>query len=530
MDQKTKVLIIGAGPTGLMAACQLRLHGIEPIIIDKKEGPTQESRALIVHARTLEIYDQMGIVNEALLKGEIVNCAQFIVKDKKVGEVPLNKIGEGISPFPFFLVLEQSKNEELLYTFLKKLGGEVEWNTEMVSLLQEEEKNIVAVKNGKGTIDIHADYIIAADGAKSIVRNVLDIPFVGNTYEQIFYVADTALQWPWGREALSIYATGKTFMGLFPMQGKDRFRVIGFLPENFKEDESKSFEDIIPFIQEQVKVPLKFSDTSWYSIYRLHHRCIEQFRKGNIFLAGDAAHIHSPAGGQGMNTGLQDAYNLAWKLAMVIKGTVERGLLNTYEQERLPFAKHLINSTDRMFQVMTSKKWYHRLWRLQVFPTLFPFFIRFKNYRQKTFRTVSQTGIKYINSDLTVNRVEQSLPIKAGERFPYLKTQDGESVYHLMKSPAFHALIFSPSKNKELITEMNTVQAEIGKSLIIIDLTEEEQLCSELKIKEDVLVLVRPDHYIGLITDEGAKVVGDYLKKLGEEKKPDGIKLTQTHS
>jgi 2-polyprenyl-6-methoxyphenol hydroxylase-like FAD-dependent oxidoreductase len=529
MEHKTKVLIIGAGPTGLMAACQLRKQGIEPIIIDKKEGPTKESRALVVHARTLEIYDQMGIVNEALLKGEIVNKAQFIVKSKKVSELPLDKIGEGMTPFPFLLVLEQSRNEELLYTHLKKLGGEVEWNSEMVSLLQEDNQNIVGVKKGKETIDIKPDYIIAADGAKSIVREALALPFEGDTYEQIFYVADTAVVWKWGKEALSVCTSAQSFLGLFPMQGKDRFRVIGVLPASFQNEHPQSFEEIIPLIQEQIGIPLKFSDTAWFSVYRLHHRCLEHFRKGNVFFAGDAAHIHSPAGGQGMNTGLQDAYNLAWKLAMVIRGTAGDSLLDTYEQERLPFAKYLMSSTDRMFNAMTSVKCYHRVLRLSVFPRLMPLLGRFKNLRSKAFRNVSQIAIKYINSDLTVNRILQSLPIKAGERFLYLKTKDCESVYHLMRESAFHALVFATSAESKLLEEMKILQTEIGKQLQVIDLSEEEQLCASLKIKKDVVVLVRPDHYIGLITDEGAKVVGDYLKRLGEQKKNDGVRLQKTH-
>ncbi len=528
MLQQTKVLIIGAGPTGLMAACQLRRQGIEPLIIDKKEGPVQESKAVVLHARSIEIYDQLGIANDALLKGEIVEKVQVIVKGKKVQEIPLQKIGEGASPFPFLLILEQSKNEELLYTHLQKLGGEVEWQTEMISILQEEATTIVGVKRGKETYDIKADFVIAADGAFSSVREALEIPFLANKYEQSFFLADTALNWKWGTDAFSIYISGQTFMALFPMQGKERFRVIGALPQEYKEQDPASFEELHPLIEKQLEIPVQFTDTSWFSVYRLRHRCLEKFRNGAVFFAGDAAHIHSPAGGHGMNTGLQDAYNLAWKIAMTVKGTGSDNLLHTYEQERLPFAKHLIASTDKLFGMLTSGNWFHRAFRLTILPFFLPVFIYFKKYRKRVFRALSQIGIKYINSDLTINRILQSLPIKAGEQFPYIITKDGTSVYHLMKASAFHALVFT-TEESTLVKEMQELEAELGKIMQVHDFSEEEAVRARLKIKSNVVILVRPDHYIGLITDEGAKVVGDYLRRLAEEKKPEGILITKTH-
>ena len=213
-----------------------------------------------------------------------------------------------------------------------------------------------------------------------------------------------------------------------------------------------------------------------------------------------------------MNTGLQDAYNIAWKLAFVIRGHANEKLLDTYEQERLPFAKRLIASTDRAFTIVTSAKWYNRIFRLYLFPILTPFFFRFGRMRRIAFRTVSQIGIKYINSDLTVNRVSQSLSVKSGERFPYIKTNDGQSLYGLMKDLNFYALIFSITKNR-LREEMFALLDEF-KFLQAVDLSKEQEIISTLKIKKNTIIIVRPDHYIGLITDEGIKVVKGYLKKI----------------
>lgn len=527
--RKTKVLIIGAGPTGLMAACQLQQLGIDFIIIDQKAGVTLESRALILHARTLEIYDQMGLANDALLQGKIVQRVQLVVNGKRVEEMPLGKVGEGLSPFPFLLVLEQSKNEELLYKYLRKAGGEVEWNTELISVHEEEERLTVVTRKGGEEIVIQPDFIIAADGSKSPVRNCLDIPFNGNTYEHIFYVADAKLNGSWSHDDLTVYLTNKTFIGLFPMQGDQRFRIIGVLPPSFQNEHPENFDVIVPEINKELKQPLDFSDVSWFSVYRLHHRCMEKFRQGNVFFAGDAAHIHSPAGGQGMNTGLQDAYNLAWKIAMVVRGDANEKLLDTYEQERMPFARQLLYSTDRAFAMATSDKWYHRLLRLRLLPMVLPLLLRMKKYRLRGFTAVSQIGIKYIHSDLTVNRMTVGVPIKAGHRFPFVLTAEGDSVYGLMKAPLFHALVFTIGGNEELMAEMQALEKEMKGMVNVIPMNDETDLWQQFKLKRDTIILVRPDHYIGLITDEGVKVVGDYLRKLGMEKKEDGIKIPQTH-
>lgn len=512
-----------------MAACQLKLQGVEPIIIEKNNGPTNESRALVVHARTMEIYDQLGIANESLLQGAIVQKVQFVIANKKVQQVPFGNIGEGLSPFPFILVLEQSKNEALLYRKLQDEGGAVSWGTELLSIQEEEAGVRAVVRRGEETFDIVADYVIAADGAKSPTRHALDVPFNGDTYEQIFFVADTKVESQWGKDELTIYLSTETFLALFPMQGENRFRVIGILPKEYQNETPQSFEDIVPLIQKQLAMPVNFSDTSWFSVYRLQHRCIENFRMGKIFFAGDAAHVHSPAGGQGMNSGLQDAYNLAWKLALVVKGQAGEKLLETYNQERLPFAQNLISSTDRVFSMATSSRWYHKLLRLQIVPRIMPLLLRIKKYRLKAFRTVSQIGVKYINSDLTVNRTMDILTVKAGERFPYLRTADGESLYDRLREPVFYALYFSVKEGSNLATELGIQADEMPDLLSVIDLSEEKEIITTLKIKTDTIILLRPDHYIGLITDEGAKVAGDYLRRLGEHTHGTQIKLPLTH-
>jgi 2-polyprenyl-6-methoxyphenol hydroxylase-like FAD-dependent oxidoreductase len=529
MSVKTKVLIIGAGPTGLMAACLLQKAGVDFIIIDKKEGPTVESRALVVHSRSLEIYDHLGLANIALLQGEIIEKVQLVVKQKKVQEIKLGRLGEGISPFPFLLVLEQSKNEGLLFQHLEKNGGRVFWNTELTSVVQDEHKVLALVDHAGEPYDIEAEYVIAADGASSTVRKDLNIPFVGDTYQHIFYVADTKLE---GRQhdKITLQFSEHSLLGLFPMQGKDRYRMLGVLPAEYQDEKPSSFDDLIPVIEKDLNEKLHHSETNWFSVYRLHHRCIEKFRRERIFFAGDSAHIHSPAGGQGMNTGLQDAYNLCWKLGMVAHGMAADHLLDTYEQERLPVAKKLLHSTDRAFSIGTASSWYMRFLRMQILPVVVPFIFRMRKWRLRIYKTLSQTGIRYINSDLTVIRMAEPLSVKAGERLPFLKTNNEESVFDMLTGPFFHALVFGVTEEGQVAREMHQLGKELSRMLSVIDLSKETGIIKELEIKKDTIILVRPDRYIGLITDEGVKVVRDYLHKLSVAKKEDDLfKLPKIH-
>jgi 2-polyprenyl-6-methoxyphenol hydroxylase-like FAD-dependent oxidoreductase len=508
---KTNVLIIGAGPTGLLAALQLKRQGVDCIIVDKKSGPVKESRALVMHARTMEIYDHIGIAGKAEAEGEVLKKAQFIASGKKVMELPFGDIGGESSPFPYVLILEQNRNEEILLENLAEAGGLVLWEHEMVSLKESEEGMQAEIKNKDSYINLEADWVIAADGSKSTARHLLNIPFQGGTYKNIFYVADVMLDWEWGHRSVSICTSGKSLMGLFPMKGDKHFRLVGILPVEYQNEHPENFSELVPVLEKQIGLKLKLSNISWFALYRIHHRYIKQFRKGRVFFAGDAAHIHSPAGGQGMNTGLQDAYNLAWKLGLVIKENVNEKILDTYEQERLPLAKRLVASTDRGFGFMAGTKWYNKLVRMFVIPYFLPFIFKFRKIRLLAFRSVSQTGLSYISSDLTMNNMHVPLTIKAGERFPYMHTKKGESIYHLMKEPVFHTLVFS--KNGNLVEKLNE-SGVLRKFIMIHDLSKEKEISKKLKVRRDTVILVRPDHYIGLITDEGSNAVMNYMRSV----------------
>ncbi len=445
----SEVVIIGAGPTGLMLANQLARRGIKPMIIDRHSGPAQQTRAMAVHARTLEIYSKLGIADEALSRGARGTGANMWTNGRWTARVPLGDIGAGVSPYPFVLALGQDENEHILGEHLTALGVHVQWRTELIALRQTPNHVELTLKLPDGTRrEIRANWTAGCDGSRSPVREMCGIGFPGAPYEHTFFVADTEATGPMRPSELNIYLWRDGFHLFFPMPGHDRWRVIGILPKEFRNHDDISFDALAPSIKHEAGTTLEFKSCSWFSTYRIYHRAAERFRSERCFLLGDAAHVHSPMGGQGMNTGLQDAYNLAWKLALVINGEADAKLLDTYEQERMPVARRLLETTDRAFQLLVADNWFARLVRTRIIGRIAARAMTFERVRKLAFRTVSQTGIAYPNSSLSehLGGLPASAP-NAGDRFPWLKLQfeaDGEvgDLYQYLDDTKFTLLVF----------------------------------------------------------------------------------------
>jgi len=521
----TPILIVGAGPTGLMMACQLARFGVPFRIIEKNLCPTDKSKALAVQARTLEIYDQMGIAQTAVEQGQVAENVQLIIRGKRSQKVHLGHIGKNLSPFPYMLLLEQSKNERILVDYLKSRKIWVEWGKEFVNFTEQEKFNKVYIKNKEGKEEIlYADWIVAADGAKSPIRHKLEIPFEGGTYQNIFYVVDCAVEWEFGEGELNLYLGAKSFIAFFPMKGKNRFRVLGILPDAFKEEKDVKFEDIQQHVQNQMEIPVSFSDVRWFSVYKLHHRNIKNFQAGRVFFAGDAAHVHSPAGGQGMNTGLQDAYNLAWKLALVVKKQASSQLLRTYNEERLPIAKNLVKTTDRVFSLIIRQDFWVKLIKFVVLPIFAPILLKFEKIKQAAFSRLSQTLIHYQEQSLAATESEydlKSADIFAGDRVPYLKVKaanmtEAISIYKLLESPKFTIFILGKTEKEalDLKERIFLVVQEIQFQVHHLPLNpENEPLLKRLGVKNQAIMLIRPDNYIAYLnTNTRLSEVWEYLK------------------
>lgn len=322
--------------------------------------------------------------------------------------------------------------------------------------------------------------------------------FTGGTYLNIFYVADTHVDSGFSSNKLSLFLTDKGVTMLFPMKGEHHFRALGILPKEYYHKDDLPFEEILNQAKAEMKMAVKFYDTNWHSTYRLHHKKVTHFNKDNIFFVGDAAHVHSPVGGQGMNTGLQDASNLAWKLALVQKNKAAPALLNTYHEERNPVANDLLKTTDRLFSIMASDNFWRSIFRLYFVPFFIPLITKSKAVRKQLFLIVSQIKINYKSSSLSKGKAGK---IKAGLRLPYfMVTKNNEliSIYQLVKennTNQFTVLLYNVSSDNfvHLDTALfNIVSIEVNNT--------NSKAVKEAGFSESFVVVVRPDNYIGYIS------------------------------
>jgi len=510
------VLVVGAGPTGLMLANQLARRGVKPRIIDRHSGPAQQSRAMAVQARTMEIYSKMGIIDKALSLGERATGANMWANGRWTARIPVGDIGQSMSPFPFVLMLGQDDNELIMGDKLHEFDVAVEWNTELIAIEQHPDHVDITLRLPDGTTQrIKAAWVAGCDGSRSPVRELSGIKFPGAPYEHTFFVADTEATGSMKPGELNVYLWRDGFHLFFPMRGKDGWRVIGILPEHLRQREDLTFEEVVPAIQQEAGANLSFKTCHWFSTYRIYHRAAAHFRDRRCFLLGDAAHIHSPAGAQGMNTGLQDAYNLAWKLALVVQGRADAALLDTYEQERIPVAKRLLETTDRAFQIIVSDGWFGSLFRTRILANVAARAMKFERVRQLAFRTIAQIGISYPASSMShaLPGLPKDAPT-AGDRFPWVRLKfaandTAEDLFERLDDRKFNLLMIgqSPIATQALddfgdLLRIHTIAADPANSAEL----------ARAKVPQHSLYLLRPDGHVGLCgTSFDAAAIKRYL-------------------
>ncbi len=512
---KTDVIIVGAGPTGLSLACQLIRYNLDFVIIDKTEGVTPYSKALGVHARTLEIYEQLGLAQKAVEQGTVAGKVRMLEGGKIVGEVDLSNIGHGLSLYPYMLVLEQSKNEQLMYEYVQSRGKDVFWQTELESFSQDQTSVIARVKNSSGVSHvIEGKYLVGCDGPRSPVRHGLGLSFEGSTFERLFYVADVQIDWNFSHDGLHVCIARNSVVAFFPMPGEKRWRIVGSFPEGLDKEEGEVlYEEIEARIREETELEFDITRVDWFSTYKVHARHVEKFSAGRCFLAGDSAHIHTPAGGQGMNTGIQDAYNLAWKVALVLNHSADAPLLDTYNEERLPNAKRLLETTDRMFNLAAGTDWFVGLIRTTVFPSMAKYILSIDAVRKRFFLLISQLGITYRDSSLSAHENDGEFAVKAGDRMPYFLVE-GKSIYDHLRAPRFHLLTFSDGQsdyNRET-EEFETEFAQLVDHYVVPLYPHVVELFG---MNKPFNVLLRPDNYIGFISSESSlSGLNGYIKSV----------------
>lgn len=492
---KTQVIIVGAGPTGLSMAVQLLRYNLDFIIIEKNEKTTFLSKALVIQARTLEIFAEIGIAKKTINEGQVTTALHLYYKGKEKALVTITELGKGLSPYPYALSLEQSKTEKLLVDYLSENQKTIQWKCDFSHFEQNENSVIVYYINAEGQEQkIEAAYLVGCDGAGSLVRHQMGSLFKGDTVPKMFYVADVKLKSPViNKNELFMFLIKKGFVLFFPMEGEGHYRIVGILPEATGADEELTFAGIEGSIKQQIISPVEFEELRWFSSYKVHSRMANSFANGRCFIAGDAAHIHTPAGGQGMNTGIQDAYNLAWKLAYTIRGKVNAVVLQTYNTERAENARHLLQTTDRMFDMMAGTTGFLNFVRLHLFPIIAGFITKSPKVKKRIFPLISQTGISYHNSELTIESAIGN--VKAGVRMPYFIFSNGKPIFDYLAEPAFKILFFGNASQNHS-QQLNKIK------LKIIAFAFEEIPAYLFGSETNFYILLRPDNHISYIGND----------------------------
>ena len=486
------ILIIGAGPTGLVLALWLTKLGVKVRIIDKTAEPGTTSRALGVQARTLELYRQLDLTDAVVKHGHKVPAANLWVKGEPAARLPFERIGSDLTPYPFLHIFPQDQHERLLIDRLEAVGVSIERRTELVGFTDEGERVIARLQGSEGREETcEASYIAGCDGARSTVRETIGTGFPGGSYRRLFYVADVEAAGRALDGELHVDLDEADFLAVFPLAGTGRARLIGTVrDERADRADTLTFHDVSERAIKHLKVDVR--KVNWFSTYHVHHRVTEHFRKGRAFLLGDAAHIHSPAGGQGMNTGIGDAINLAWKLAAVLAGHAPDKLLDSYEAERIGFARRLVATTDRVFSVVTAEGRIADIIRTRIAPVVLPAAMAFEAAREYLFRTVSQITLNYRGGPLSAGAAGH---VHGGDRLPWVPN-DGKDNFEPLAAMTWQVHVYGLASS-----ELAAWCASHDVPLHVFDWRSEHEAAG---LARDAIYLLRPDSYVALADPSGA--------------------------
>ena len=413
---KVDVLVVGAGPTGLLLASDLSRRGVRVRLIERRTLPAEHSRALAVVPRTMEMMDQLGLANAFITPSHKAKGICFYGRDRK--EAFRSSMNELPSEFPYFLLLPQTETELLLVDHARKAGVEIERGLGFLSMVQMEQRVLATLERMDGTREeVSASYVVGCDGSRSAVRQAAGLEFNGGGYGQSWLLADVVLDpgldpnWLHGFTSID----GPIFF--FPLPNSI-WRIVLLRKRGESATTEVSMNEIVETLEKNHLGHLRARDPSWLAGFGIEHRRTVHIRMGRVFLCGDAAHVHSPAGGQGMNTGLGDAFNLGWKLASVIQGKAKEKLLDSYELERMPVIDGVMRMTDQMTKLISATDG-PRLWiREWVLPI-----IAKMGFAAKMAMRLSQLSMGYPHSSIVLpGRVTAGA--KPGERVPSLSFLD----------------------------------------------------------------------------------------------------------
>jgi 2-polyprenyl-6-methoxyphenol hydroxylase-like FAD-dependent oxidoreductase len=505
------VLVVGAGPTGLTLAAQLRAFGATVRIVDRQLDRVHESRALGVQPRTLELLRGLGVAEELIARG---NDAAWVQLHAGGRVVPVRLFGLGLddTAYPFLLLVSQAETEQVLGDYLAGHGVLVERGVEVDGYHADPEAVTSTLRHRDGrTEQVRARYLVGCDGASSTVRRGAGIPFEGGAYPQTFALADLEVD-GLDRDAAHAFLGQEGIVLFFPLGRPASWRMLAMHPtlKGRREPARPSLEELQALADAMTGASVRLRDPVWQTYFGLQHRHATRYQDGRVFLAGDAAHIHSPAGAQGMNTGIQDAWNLGWKLALVSRGIADHVLLDSYDAERRPVGGFVVRFTDRAFSVATSTNSLIRALRTRVVPRVLPVGLRFDRAVASGFRTVAQLNIGYRHSPA----VEEGDPRlrrgpRAGDRLPDARiSRDGQECWLgvALAAPGFHLLLFGQVGDWHP-SQLTTLRHRYADTLAVHHLTRTAapgalhdlhgQAFARLGVNDRAQYLIRPDGHVG---------------------------------
>ncbi len=509
----TDCLIVGAGPVGLTLACQLKAFGSRVRIIDKLDGPALRTKAVAVWSRTAEIFEQMGLIDRFLNKGLKCYGTSFFANGKRAAHLSLDGIE---SRYNFALLVPQHETEAILRERLSELGVQVEYGKRLLSVNQSSDRVETLLESGES---LESSWLVGCDGAHSGVRGALDLRFDGRKIESQWIVADCRIDGlPLDDEVL-LFLHNEGPMGLFPLGGNVFRMVAETEPVMDSSNEGRAEFEACRLVKLRLHMEsVQVQEAKNAGYFSIHERQVEEYKVGRVFLAGDSAHVHSPLGGQGMNTGIQDAHNLSWKLALVTQGLMRDSVLESYHQERHPVGEWLVQTTSHGTEMLTSRNPIIATFRTQAVR----FLASLPPVKDKVRDTLGELEINYRDRGLSKEpgfigqgwRFGQG--VKAGERAPdgVVRSQGQETrLLQLLRGCRLHLLLFDgpakPGRLQAMVERLNRSYSSVV-NVIFVGLDAEapdwldalylydhnRELYKLYAANEQSAYLIRPDGYV----------------------------------
>ena len=519
MTQTTDVLIVGAGPTGMTSAIELARRGINIRIIERRTHPSTRSKALVVHARTLEFMDIMGIADEVVRAGYTSPGIDFSADANN----PLRASMYGLDTrFPYILILAQAETEAFLEARLNELGVEIERGRSLANFSTSAAGISANIKSETDeTFEIKSQYLVGADGANSTVRKALELSFEGSSYEWTAFLGDIQLHGHHAEGGTEQHSNDRGLAFIVPFDdGSHRIVTIDRKYQGDRDTRDLELKDLQESISAILEKPVELSDPKWLTRWGASLRLAPEYCVGRVLLGGDAVHTHSPAGGQGMNTGIQDAFNLGWKLALVIRGDAPESLLKSYNAERHPIGVKVLKTSDFLLKSLLLRQPLLRMLRESIFKLVIPL----PAVQKKLAENLSALGISY----------ETGYGEMAGDRIPDMEFIDGNHhtarLYELLRFPGYTAIAFiNPDQARTAKSQLDQLVQQQDKGLKVhillnnglaslhdfstdtwVDYRGDFE--TKLGSKTGRILLLRPDGYVAI--DLGSLNAGDFLQQL----------------